>query len=261
MKTNCAKNCSSEDEGKCQPFPKNGPLAKKKENCNLSLKGIEDRLKSSDGELYSYVVKTVEKENSNFCQTGSGPNFQGGYITLCSCMHGMRAFRDICGWKDVWIAGICKKDYGNALFYLMKVEKAFDSQYSLWNALPGEARKAKNARYSKFGDIYEPMLHLNNNEKYDPDKYYSPFCDNARQLKHVHLDDDNSWRKDINYFNRWCKGAAMLLGDQCNSFIWTKPTLFLKHPDGKKFVRGQKSWTLSNFLKQLQEQSCTNTTR
>lgn len=234
MKTNCAENCSSEDEEKGQPFPKNGSLSR-----DLSLEDILKRLKSSKGELYSYVVDTVEEKNRNFIQTGSAPNYQGGYITLCSCKHFMRTFRDVNRWKDVWIAGISNKTCNNAIFYLMKVESAYESQFGIWNKLPAATRQAKNARHSKFGDIYEPVSKCSNH--FDTAQYY--------KLCSAHVHAGNLWQQDIDYCNKqWKRRAAMLLGDRNYSFIWTKPGLFLKHPDGKKFVSGQKGWKLADFM-------------
>lgn len=224
------QDCNDKTE-KYQKFPDEGKLF---ENKNKRFDELVKKLDGQDGKIYIYVVDTVELTSTGFGQKGSGPNFQGDYITLCSCKHHMRTFRDHMNWENVWIAGFTNKKSGNHLFYLMRVKKAFDSQLSLWNdELLNEVRAVKNARRSRFGDVYEPLL--STSDKFDPARYELP-CS-----KHVHC-DNNEWHCDIDSDKmarrHGCKNgkykikAAMLLGDPDWSFIWEKQ--LIKKPRGNK---------------------------
>ena len=126
--------CKKNPEMDCQPFPTKGHLA---ENMNLKFADFKKKMcrEKEDVYCYCYVIASVENRNGKFVQTGSGPNFQGGMITLCTCKHFMRTFMEADNWKGKWIAGFSGLPTGenkNVLLYLMKVENAFDSQMSLW---------------------------------------------------------------------------------------------------------------------------------
>ena len=61
--------------------------------------------------VYGYVITTVELRDGLFDQTGSGPNFDGGLITLCTCKHDLRARMHTEEWlKNQWIAGFTSWD-------------------------------------------------------------------------------------------------------------------------------------------------------
>src|SRR5713101_4344306 len=103
-----------------QPFPISGRLAK---NLDLSLAALKKRLRAETDEAHSYVVKSVKWDQPTklFRQRGCAPNFQGGYITLCTCKHQMRATQDGDDWKDTWVAGFASRCLGHHwLFYLTK---------------------------------------------------------------------------------------------------------------------------------------------
>jgi hypothetical protein len=38
--------------------------------------------------VYAYIMSSVVLDGDNLLQTGTGPNFQGGYITLCTASTG-----------------------------------------------------------------------------------------------------------------------------------------------------------------------------
>src|SRR6266550_5942511 len=65
--------------------------------------------------VYAYIVTTIKTTpDFQLCQTGSGPNFDGGRITLCTCKHKDRATFDPLKdqpdpWKNVWVAGLTSK--------------------------------------------------------------------------------------------------------------------------------------------------------
>ncbi len=144
-----------------QPFPKAGPLAK---TMNLRLDALRDCL-SPDATVYLYIIATIESREGLFVQTGSGPNFQGSLVTLCTCKHFMRTFRDAGGWKGKWVAGFTGVGAGhgkNRLVYLMRVSQAYESHRDFWSSesIPLKTKKAKAAHLHKYGDIFEPLAEI-----------------------------------------------------------------------------------------------------
>ena len=79
------------------------------------------------------MVCTVKHEKDRLFQKGSGPNFQGGLITLCSCKHYMRTYKAM--QPKVWIAGFTsiRVKEKNWLFYLMRVLQTHKSHDEFWN--------------------------------------------------------------------------------------------------------------------------------
>ena len=166
------------NENAYQAMPRKGKLA---QNLNLSREALPEKIAPFQHDtVYSYIVDTVEYEEGRLRQCGSGPNFQGDLITLCSCKHWMRTARDTESWRGVWVAGFTRKRLGNKLFYLMRVSEAFESQSKLWfsDLIPEETKDAKATDLSRFGDVYRPKVGSN-----DPYSYqsYLPPC-----KSHVH---------------------------------------------------------------------------
>src|SRR6185312_15613746 len=85
-----------------QVFPASGPLS---DNMNLTTSSLTQRIGMIGGEVYCYILTSVKYFDSRFVQTGSGPNFQGGLLTLCTCKGLMRTGRDLDAWRGIWIAG------------------------------------------------------------------------------------------------------------------------------------------------------------
>ena len=189
--------------------------------------------------VYSYIVDTVEHHSGRLYQAGSGPNFQGGLITLCSCKHLMRTYLDTESWKGVWIAGFTSSRElpRNKLFYLMMVSQAFESHREFWvsDSIPEETKSAKAAHLDRFGDIYKPK-----SESGDPHyhrRYYEP-C-----KKHVHC-EPGDWRKDISYRDRYGRTPVLLVGHPEYSFLWNRPLITSPF----KLSRGQKKTSLSDLF-------------
>jgi len=159
----------------------------------------------------------------------------------------MRTFMDTKDWEGKWIAGfsgVAAGNGNNVLVYLMRVGHAFESQKSLWfsDEISQEAKRAKSAQVSKFGDIYQPLYQI-----CDPFaiQSYLPPVEN-----HVHC-KNNNWHNDINY--EGCKGrkATLLIGNTGYSFLWNKPMVFYEG----RLHRGQKKGNLQTLLdEQLTEQ-------
>jgi len=222
-----------------QEWPPKGSL---NSNMNKSLSSLEKILMNEYGLVYAYILTTVNENDGHFIQLGSAPNFQGGLITLNTCKHDMRSWRFPEKWKDVWIAGFTgvntTADKLNYLFYLMKVQDAFQSHLQIWNWLDAPARKAKNARYNPCGDVYEPKSCFDN--EFNPLEYYS--CTRI----HVHA-NGNAWYKDINYLNpRMKKRPSLLVGNPESSYLWSQGTLCFQDTPPRT-----KRWHLQDFLKSL----------
>jgi hypothetical protein len=233
--------CSSDPQEGGQPFPKTGPLSKR-----LDLQELRSTLSGSKEEtVYAYVVDSIvrSKVDDKFIQCGSGPNFQGGLITLCTCKRWMRTFRTPEEWKGTWIAGLCSVNAANgqqALFYLMRVEEACESHRDLWAALRHDVQVAKTARTHCLGDVYEPRLQR---DPFDPTSYHLP------AKNHSHRSDrwPDEWREDINYVGKKRRRAALLVGDPNRSYLWDWPQLIYSG----KLTQGQKKFTLGDLLMQL----------
>ena len=224
-----------------QTMPHRGRLSK---NLNLQREALTKRLaKFQEDTVYSYILTTVKHREGRLRQEGSAPNFQGGLITLCSCKHWMRTFKDVESWKRVWIAGYTNKDLGNMLFYLMRVSVAFESHRELWfsDCISEDTKIKKAAHLSKFGDIYMP--------KHEASDAYST-RDYVRPRKcHVHR-ASGLWRDDIDYYSaNQGRRPALLVGDPKYSFLWDDPVLSLP----VKAFRGQKSTSLSKLLSSVEK--------
>jgi len=235
----CRKCEDYNNDEVCQEWPKYGKL---KKNMNKTLSDLKKVLKDKDGLIYVYVLTTVETIQGDFVQTGSAPNFQGGYITLCICKHRMRTWRKPDDWKDIWIAGFTGvnilNDHRNYLFYLMRVQKAFQSHKELWDWLPSYVRTAKDASRHKCGDIYRPISNLK--DKFNPIHYSEPI------KNHVHF-KNNEWYNDINYKTKVGKRPALLVGVPEYSFLWSQPKIYFN----KKLPRTKKWNDINEFIKSL----------
>ncbi|MCD6573283.1 MAG: hypothetical protein J7K95_04240 [Thermoplasmata archaeon] len=221
-------------EGVYQKWPTGGKLGK---NMNKTLHDLKEMLTEEERLVYGYVLTTVKGDGGvSFVQTGSAPNFQGDLVTLCTCKHWMRTWREPKDWKGVWIAGFTginvMDDHKNYLFYLMRVQEAFSSHKELWDWLDPAVRNVKNASLHKFGDVYEPIT-SNLTDVFDPSQYREPI----KKPEHVHL-ENNVWHKDIRYKNnKTGMRPALLVGDLKYSFLWSEPKIYFKdkHPRTKKW--------------------------
>jgi hypothetical protein len=202
---------------------------------NTSKAQLAQMIADKSNAVYAYIMSSVVLDGDNLRQTGSGPNFQGGYITLCTCKHRMRTRLPREDWPNKWIAGFTSLDCGRRhwLFYLAKVKEAYESQSELWysNALPEDTRRAKSATRSRLGDIFEPKSDLDSVGRFDPNQYHLPIPQHSH---HTHA-NDNSWWLDIDYSKKKLKvkpkrRPSSLVCDPEYSFLWRNPLLYL---DGK----------------------------
>jgi hypothetical protein len=233
-------SCSKGEQG-YQPFPQEGKLF---ENLGSPLTKLQQRIGLNEAVVYCYVIDSVKEEGGHFVQKGSAPNFQGDVITLCTCKHHMRTSLSPNDWEGRWVAGFTGIWAGggkNALVYLMKVSHAFESHYDLWyseDILP-KAKRAKSARISTYGDLFEPIDH--SSDPFDPRAYRLP------HEAHSHT-SDNEWYGDVDRTGYGGRRAALLVGDPQYSFLWDRPTMFFPSSIG----RGYRKIILNDLLSQLQ---------
>jgi hypothetical protein len=117
-----------------QPFPAG---SKSSRGLNIKHKDLVKELEMEQGKAYCYIVATVKTISGMFYQTGTAPNIMGNAITLCTCKHRMRTFLSVEDWIGKWVIGFTGLEAGgqrNALFYMMKVQHAFESHFELWNS-------------------------------------------------------------------------------------------------------------------------------
>lgn len=217
-----------------QSLPASGPLHA---NLNLDRHELTERIGILDGEVYCYIVRTVEYRGGQFVQRGSAPNFQGGLMTLCTCKWMMRAGRPVDAWPGVWIAGITGAETGRLqrghLFYLMRVQHAFAAHRDLWNWLladaPGAA-EAKAADAHRLGDVYRPADSAAS--PYDPSAYLTPRKDHVHHLGTRR----DAWHKDVDYY-AYGRRPALLVGDPEASFLWSEPRIPVRFEVGRGSVR------------------------
>ena len=134
------------NQGAYQAMPRRGRLA---ENLNFRIETLLEKIDPfRQDRVYPYVVATVKCHNGRLYQTGSGPNLQGGLVTLCSCKHELRTYPYLKSGKRVWIAGFIgsRGPVTNKLFYLMLVSQMFESHHELWfsDSIAEETKIAKS---------------------------------------------------------------------------------------------------------------------
>lgn len=213
---------------------------------NLPLESVRETLatptNSVSAVVYCYIVATIEEREGGFIQRGSGPNFQGGAISLCTCKHLMRTFRNLADWPGVWIAGFTgiRAGYGrNALVYLMRVDYAFASHADLWAArsIPTRLKRAKAAETHPYGDIFRPLP--GRRDPFDHRRYAEPHAEHVHRL-------GGGWRDDIDYTGPGGRRAALLIGDPQASYLWNRPMLYLQSRLHRGQTRRELPWLLEH---------------
>ncbi len=193
----CQTRCTNTERGH-QPFP----MTMNGRNTNIPLIKLRSCV-VGEATVYCYIVASIHRQGEEFVQRGSGPNFQGDLITLCTCKHRMRTFLAPEEWSGIWIAGFTSRPTGgkaNYLFYLMQVAHAFESQRELWfsrDILPA-AKQAKAAHLDPFGDLYKPRSRKI--DRWDPAGYLSP------TRNHPHAGD---WARRHSLRRRWVSACSI----------------------------------------------------
>ncbi len=253
-KTRCDSNpvdktsnvCHAEIEQKIQPMPTSGKISK---NIDRPLSAIKSKFGDSQDKTYSYVLTTVRlnSDQSAFEQHGSGPNFQGDLLTLCTCKHQMRASRSSDDWNGVWLAGFTSRtirDGRHWLFYLAQIQSAHESHADLWDSLSHTCRKAKAADAHFLGDIFRPLKPAPvEHDRFFPSRYVAPEYHAHRQSP-----GDTGWRNDIRYKHaKRFRNPPLLTADPKRTFLWKEPIIYLD----QKHCRNFSNWTLEELFHHL----------
>ncbi len=241
--------CHADIDQKYQPMPKSGQISK---NIDRPLSAIKSKFGNSQDKAYSYVLTTVRinLDGPTFEQHGSGPNFQGDILTLCTCKHQMRASRSADEWKGVWLAGFTSRtihDGKHWLFYLAQIQTAHESHAELWNSLPHKCRKAKAADGHFLGDIFRPLKPVPvGHERFFPSRYVVP-----EHHAHRQSPGDTGWRNDIRYKHaKRYSDPPLLVADPKRTFLWNEPIIYLD----QKHYRNFSKWThLSELVAKLRD--------
>ena len=248
MGNNCLCSCIKNNT-LYQEWPNKGPL---KENMDLSLQELKKRINNintDETEIIMYKVDSVKmrKGTGSFIQKGSGPNFQGDIITLCTCRKDIRTWRTREQWKKRWVAGFTGIDVTKEkkcfLFYLTKVKDAYISQREIWNHLSEKIVNEKNSRHNTFGDIYQPKPDIN--DEYDNQEYYKPIIGHPHRKSEYRCE----WHSDINYKN---KRPSMLVGNPKYSFLWSKPLMLVD--SSLNYSRHKIFCTMGEFLDNITDE-------
>jgi hypothetical protein len=220
-----------------QPFPTGRRLGA---NLGLPLPLLTARIGQVKDRAYSYVVRTVrwDHETATFRQHGSAPNFQGDVLTLCTCKHQMRATQ--AAWPGVWLAGVTSRtihDGKHWLFYLAKIETAYESHADIWNGMGAGSRNAKAAHLHFLGDIFKPKTPLPTADaRFSPPRYVSPHL-------HAHRwrDEDgwhDGWHNDISYHLAHKYGhPPLLVADPRRTFLWNEPMVYFADDHCRNFLK------------------------
>ena len=218
-----------------QQFPTSGVLRK---NLNFSKSKLAERISKARGPAYSYIVKTVEMERATVCfeQHGSAPNFQGGFLTLCTCKHQMRSSLDIEQWKGKWIAGFtsrCRHQGRHWLFFLTRVADAYESHSDLWHNLPAVVRKSKSAEKNFLGDLFRPRGMIADEDRFKVQNYFAP-----SRHSHHRNSCDNGWHNDIDYgYSDRYGRPSLLVGEPQLTFLWDRPLIFFDEDHCRNFKK------------------------
>jgi hypothetical protein len=181
-----------------------------------------------DEDVRFYVVRTVELVDGALRQRGSGPNLEGGVVTLCTCKHRMRTSRRL--HPGSWVAGFTSRTLdlpGQALFYLARVEACSTSHADHWLALPPEVRAAKIMSRNPLGDVFEPI-----------DPASTPPDAGLEAYRFVPVHAHGTWTggpldarsralaADLRHVGRGGSVAKLLRFDPGRTWVWERPTLY-----------------------------------
>lgn len=226
---------------------------------------VETLSKLKDHTVFAYVLSTLRLEATDpiqpriFGQVGSGPNLEGGAVTLTTCKHYMRStgtFSRALGRGGVLVAGFCSStitpDQQNALFYLGRVERTFETHSDLAEALPAETRRAKAVTGNYLGDLFEPSNQTTALRDFEGTSYLLPKTGHSHfdQMRHPGSTLD-SLQADLNAPDR--RRAQLLLFDPLKTWTWRLPLIFWNAEGaGRGLGRGHRRMAVSEFVKSIE---------
>ena len=157
-------------------------------------------------------------------------------MTLCTCKHQMRASCHVVDWPGMWLAGLTSRCiYGRRhwLFYLTRIDSAYESPAELWSELSTSTQSAKSAQDNFLGDVFVPRGTAEGDARFQPRRYLAP-------ARHAHRRNkcDGSWYNDVNYkhFHRFGR-PALLVGDPNLTFLWQRPMICYDRDHGRNYAK------------------------
>lgn len=240
---------SRKDIQTVQSFPRNGLLA---DNLGLPLQVLRSQVSNTKERSCSYIVSSVKLHHKTitFEQHGSAPNFQGDRLTLCTCKHQMRASQSAEKWQSTWVAGFTSRTIHNGkhwLFYLAKIDTAYESHAELWKSMRASSRNAKAAHTHFLGDLFKPKTPLpTGKSRFTPSRYVKPTIHAHRQHQ-----SDKGWQNDINYkhASRY-RHPPLLVSDPQHTYLWDEPTIYYAQNHCRNYLK----WSsLQELIAQLRK--------
>lgn len=176
-----------------------------KPQSNLNVNSY-DLLKILEGveTIYIYPHHEIKMIDNMFAQTRSGPNWEGGVLTMATCKHLLRTYKTIEAKKTAFCGVTNKLDGENYIMYVGVIDKTFGSNFDLNCYLSKhhpEAIKAKLSTDNRLGDIFLPVTQLTGDDKYDSMNFEEP-CDDHCRKEENDSKGDAKWFKDIEYVTR-----------------------------------------------------------
>ena len=236
---------AKESQAAAQELPI-GPIS-----LDLSMAELLGRVATDSGDpTYSYIASTfvLDDPGRHFRQTGSAPNFQGGYVSLCTCKHRMRTRLPVSEWPRKWIAVFSSRTLLSGLHWLtclFRVSQAFESHADLWTSRE-DLRAAKSAQLNYLGDLYQPVDALTGEDRFRPKKYLTPAL-------HVHhkRTEDQGWENDISYMKQKAglPRPALLVGEPSLCFLWLEPVVSLSRSHSRDYEKWPTLESLLGVLK------------
>ena len=222
------------------------------DNLNINFTELAELLEGVET-IYVYPHHLIKLVDGKFEQTRSGPNWEGGVLTMATCKHLLRTYSTL-EEKKVAFCGITNKlDGENHLMYIGVIDKMFDSNYDLNCYLSNNnqrAMKAKLATDNRLGDVFLPVTQLEGDDKYDSMNFDEP-CDDHCRKEENDSKGDPKWIKDIEYITRNGTRPKCIVFDPVT--IHTHPNLIWTGKLGRSGVVFRGESPIDDFLSNLEE--------
>lgn len=214
-----------------------------------ALRHMLTRTEEAGKDLYLYTQHEVfwdDKPGAVLQQTRSGPNWDGGVVTIATCKHHTRTTNRV--WEGTWIAGLGPaRCAGNCLLYVARVGVALDSNYHLGltvQSIDRQAWAAKQADANPRGDLYRPDLAgLRAFGPYDHRAYHEP-PGHTRSTEFYKKSPGSvserpdgkvpKWWRDVEYIGRGRRPPVFLFDRVA---LFSRPMLWVRYRPGRACLR------------------------
>lgn len=204
--------------------------------------------------IYVYPHHEINLVDGKFQQTRSGPNWEGGHVTMTTCKHLLRTYNSIESGKTAIVGLTNKLEGDNFVMYVGVIDKTFDSNYDLGLYLKDhhpEAYKIKLAKHNRLGDIFEPFSDTLPEDKYDLFSFDDPIHTHCRAEENDSKGNPKWW-KDIQYVTRNGTRPKCLILNPVT--VHTSPMFSWKGKLGRSGVVFKGDNCISEFMSNLEEE-------